>query len=96
MHYLDHNIEKDNFMAIKLDMSNAYNRVEWAFTKKVLQRLGFHEKWIKWILKWISIVFYSILINGEAHGSIVPFGGFARETLYHPIFPYYVRRLSHL
>ena len=32
--------------------------------------MGFHEKWIGWVLKYITTVSYSILINGEAHGNI--------------------------
>ena len=62
-------------MAIKLDMSKAYNKVEWVFVENVMKKLGFHEKWIAWIMKCISIVSYSILINGEAHGSIIPSKG---------------------
>ena len=62
-------------MAIKLDISKAYNKVEWVFVENVMKKLGFHEKWIAWIMKCISIVFYSILINGEARGSIIPSKG---------------------
>lgn len=62
-------------MAVKLDMSKAYNRMEWMFVEKIMRRLGFKDKWIGWIMNCISIVSYSVLINGEAHGSIVPSRG---------------------
>ena len=73
MHYLEHKKEgKEGFVAIKLDMSKAYDRVEWGFIKQVMEKMGFHEKWIKLIMHCIGYVSYSILVNGVAYGSITP------------------------
>ena len=55
-------------MAVKLDMSKAYDRLEWVFIEAVLRGLGFAEEWIKLIMMCISSVSYSVLINGEQCG----------------------------
>ena len=76
MHYLDHKREgKECFMVVKLNMSKAYDRVEWGFIEKVMEQLGFHERWVSLIMHCITTVTYSVLINGVAHGCIVPSRG---------------------
>lgn len=73
MHYFNHKSEgKGNYMSIKLDMSKAFDRVEWSFIKGVMEKFGFVEKWIDLIMNYVSSVSYSVLINGEACGNISP------------------------
>ena len=73
MHYLEHKKEgKENFMAVKLDISKAYDCVEWGFVEKVMEKMGIHENWIKLVMKCITTVSYSVIINGAVHGCIVP------------------------
>ena len=49
----------------KLDVEKVYNHVNWGFLMYMLQRCGFSEKWRKWIMFCISIVKFSILLNGS-------------------------------
>lgn len=55
-------------MIIKLNVFKAYDQVVWNFLIGVLERLGFPKKWIKSIKFCISIVNYSLIVNGNVCG----------------------------
>ena len=48
---------------------------------KIMGKMGFHEKLIEMIYECISIVSYSIIVNGELNGNIKSSRGLRRVDL---------------
>lgn len=51
-------------MAIKLDISKAYDKLEWYFIETMMRKLGFNETWISRVMICVKSVSYAILVNG--------------------------------
>lgn len=56
---------QNKFMAIKTDMSKAYDRIEWSFIQALLQKMGFDPQWVNLMMECISSVQYRVLFNGQ-------------------------------
>ena len=54
-------------MAMKLDISKAYDRVKCLFLEQLMLTVGFHDKWVGMVIvmEMVRTVSHSILINGE-------------------------------
>lgn len=52
----------------KLDISKAYDNIDWSFIYKILELFGFNNNFINLIKRSIEDVWFSIIINGKKHG----------------------------
>lgn len=46
-------------VALKLDISKAYDRVSWAYLSQRMRAMGFCSKWIDWIMRCVKTVAYT-------------------------------------
>jgi len=66
---------KSGEMALKLDMSKTYDRIEWECLKQIMLKLGLHEQWVQIVMRCVSSVSYVVKINGKPCGEIHPTRG---------------------
>ena len=64
LHHMKIKKKGEGYMAMKLDMSKTYDRMEWIFLESLMRKMGFHGRWVELVMATIKSISYSFLING--------------------------------
>uniref|UniRef100_A0A803Q1A0 Reverse transcriptase domain-containing protein n=1 Tax=Cannabis sativa TaxID=3483 RepID=A0A803Q1A0_CANSA len=76
---------RESWMAVKLDMAKAFDRVEWKFLHKMMEKFQFPSRFIKLVMACITTATFKFNINGQAQGLVTPSRGIRQGD---PLSPY--------
>lgn len=84
-HSLRHRKGKTGWMAIKIDLENAYDHLHWGFIKETLEDIGLSHKFTELVMHCMSTSRMKVLWNGEALEEFFPSRGIRQGD---PLSPY--------
>ncbi|KAK8948365.1 hypothetical protein KSP39_PZI006163 [Platanthera zijinensis] len=85
MHKFKVSTARSGFMAIKIDMDQAYDKMAWGTLQQVLQLLGLPAWFINWVLQCVMHPRFALLLNGKQTSWIEATCGFRQGC---PLSPY--------
>lgn len=81
--------------AYKLDLSKAFDRVDWKFLEQAMYKLCFAHRWVSWIMTCISTVRFAVKFHGTLLNTFAPTRGLRQGDPLSPfLFLFMVDRLS--
>lgn len=86
-HYIRRKTQgKYGYAGLKIDVSKAYDQLEWQFVEDMLTKFDFHQTRIARIMTCSRTVTYSFLQQGKVFGEVKPERGIRQGD---PISPYF-------
>ena len=76
---------KQGDLAFKIDISKAYDKIDWGFLRGIMLKLGFDSRWVDLMMLCVSTVRYNVLVNRREVGPIIPKKGLRQGD---PLSPY--------
>lgn len=74
-----HSFKSKNYknpeFCLKVDLSKAFDRMDWVFLKYLLQLYGFPINFSNWVMACIESAEFSVVINGDGDGFFRPSSG---------------------
>ena len=59
-------------VALKIDISKAYDRVDCGYLRRRMLAMGLCSQWVSWMMLCVTIVSYDFCFNGAVIGPIIP------------------------
>ena len=84
----DYRAKRKKGWILKIDLENAFDRVDWGFLEKILYNKNFDPKWTSWTLGWLKNTKFFVFINNKPCGRITTSRGIRQG---HPLSPFLVR-----
>ena len=72
-------------LCLKVDYEKAYDSVRWEFLYHIMQRMGFHSRWINWVRACLESASISVLVNGSPTEEFCPSRGLRQGD---PLVPF--------
>lgn len=64
--------EKNGIAGLKIDISKAYDKLEWSFIESMMHRFGFSSTWITRIVGYFRSVVYLFIHDENVFGEVHP------------------------